>query len=600
MSSHERTDNDTNERHLAGEEAGAGGAQLGRIDAVAVVKASQAMSREIVLEQLLDTLIRIVMENAGAQRGCLLLFHDDELTVEMEAVLEQGEIRTTPAPAPRAEMIPESIIKHVQQTRASVILQDALSEPAFSGDHYLERNRPLSVLCLPIVRQPDLVGLLYLENKSVKGAFTGDRVLVLEILAGQMAISIENALLYQALQQENRERSRAEERFRALLETAPDALVVVNEAGEIRLINSQTERLFGYERGELYGQKVEMLMAPKYRERHVGHRAGFVKHPRLRPMGVGLELFGQHKDGSQFPIDISLSPLHTETGLLVIATIRDMTESKLAERALRESEQRYRQLTSTLAERINQAVEELNQKNRLLIVQSRQAIMGEMISNIAHQWRQPLNTLGLLAQELQVMYRLGKMNSDYIHTNVKKTMETVRYMSKTIDDFRFFFRPAKEKEPFRVLEVVEKTISLLQGSFEALRIQTMIEPLDDLQVFGYPNEFSQVLLNILINAKDAIVAREIAEPLVTITLQREAEMAVLTVTDNAGGIPDTIMDKIFEPYFTTKGPEQGTGVGLFMCKTIIEKNMNGTLSANNVVHGALFRIELPEWTGNGS
>ena len=400
------------------------------------------------------------------------------------------------------------------------------------------------------------------------------------------------------MNEENRELSRAEERFRDLLETAPDALVVVNEEGEIRLVNSQTERLFGYQRGELYGQKVEILMAPKYRERHVGHRAGFMKHQRVRPMGGGLELFGQHKDGSQFPVDISLSPLHTETGLLVTATIRDMTESKLAERALRESEQRYRQLTATLEERINQAVEELNQKNRLLIVQSRQAVMGEMISNIAHQWRQPLNTLGLLAQELEVMYRLGNVNSDYIHANVKKTMEILLYMSKTIDDFRFFFRPAKEKVPFRVLEVVEKTLSLLQGSFEALRIRTTIEPLDDLHVFGYPNEFSQVLLNILINAKDAVVARGIAEPLVSIALKREAEMAVLTVTDNAGGIPELIMDKIFEPYFTTKGPEQGTGVGLFMCKTIIEKNMNGTLSAHNVAHGAQFRIELPEWSGN--
>ena len=108
-------------------------------------------------------------------------------------------------------------------------------------------------------------------------------------------------------------------------------------------------------------------------------------------------------------------------------------------------------------------------------------------------------------------------------------------------------------------------------------------------------EFSQVLLNILISAKDAFVSRGTAEPLLTIGLQREEGKAVLTITDNAGGIPDEIIEKIFEPYFTTKGPEQGTGVGLFMCKTIIEKNMNGTLSARNVADGAQFRVEMPEW-----
>src|SRR6185369_11116595 len=157
-------------------------------------------------------------------------------------------------------------------------------------------------------------------------------------------------------------------------------------------------------------------------------------------------------------------------------------------------------------------------------------------------------------------------------------------------------KPEKEKVEFKVRDAIANTLSLLEGSLKNPLITVEIIPEADPVIYGYPNEFAQVLLNILINARDAVAERQIDDPRVTITLRSENDCAVVTIADNAGGIPEEIIGKVFDPYFTTKGPQQGTGVGLFMSKTIIEKNMGGRLSVHNRADGAEFRIEV----GNGN
>lgn len=235
---------------------------------------------------------------------------------------------------------------------------------------------------------------------------------------------------------------------------------------------------------------------------------------------------------------------------------------------------------------------ELHEKELLLLQQSRLAAMGEMIGNIAHQWRQPLNMLGLLVQELPVTYRTGGFSPEYLDASVKKMLETIRHMSKTIDDFRNFSRADKERVDFRMVEMAQRTISLLQGGLNAHRIKATVIAEGDPVVNGYPNEFSQALLNILVNARDALVAREAPEPVITVTIGTEEGKCVVTVADNAGGIREEIIEKIFDPYFTTKGPEQGTGIGLYMAKLIIEKNMGGRITVRNSAKGAEFRIVI--------
>ncbi|MBK5275681.1 MAG: response regulator [Desulfuromonadales bacterium] len=238
------------------------------------------------------------------------------------------------------------------------------------------------------------------------------------------------------------------------------------------------------------------------------------------------------------------------------------------------------------------ALEALREKEQMLIQQSRLAAMGEMIGNIAHQWRQPLNTLGLIVQQAPLYFNLGKLDKDFVDSSAKKSMDIIRHMSQTIDDFSNFFKPDKEKVIFKLNEVLAKTLLLIEGSIGSQGISIEIDAREELDLYGYPNEFSQVLINILANARDALMERDVEGPKVTITLGREGKRVVVCIADNAGGITLEIMDKIFDPYFTTKGPDKGTGVGLFMSKTIIEKNMGGRLSVRNIANGAEFRIEV--------
>jgi C4-dicarboxylate-specific signal transduction histidine kinase len=290
--------------------------------------------------------------------------------------------------------------------------------------------------------------------------------------------------------------------------------------------------------------------------------------------------------------EMSLKIAHDELELRVAERTKELASliSQL-QNEIRERELAEETLLKETAKRI-QALEVLREKEQMLIQQSRQAAMGEMIGNIAHQWRQPLNTLGLYTQRLGLFYDSPSFNKEYLDNSIAKSMEIIKHMSKTIDDFRDYFKPEREKTDFYVIDAIKSTLSLLEGNFHNPKITVDFVESDNPVISGYQNEFSQVFLNILNNARDAIIERDIADARVTITICNDGNCAVVTVRDNAGGIPDEIINKVFDPYFTTKGPQVGTGIGLFMSKTIIEKNMGGRLTVRNNDSGAEFRIEM--------
>ena len=245
---------------------------------------------------------------------------------------------------------------------------------------------------------------------------------------------------------------------------------------------------------------------------------------------------------------------------------------------------------------INEEIFKRTEQEKLLIQQSKLASMGEMIGNIAHQWRQPLGELSALLMNLQVKHDFKDLNGEVLISSIQQCNKINAYMSNTISDFQNFFKPSKQKEVFEISEACERAIAIIHASITYHSIEFYFDISEKMEVLGYPNEFAQALLNILSNAKDVLRDREVSKPFIRMRLKKGYKYMLIMIEDNGGGIGAEHIDRIFEPYFTTKYAMQGTGIGLYMTKMIIENNMNGIVSVKNTDEGALFTIKLPSAT----
>ncbi|HBG05161.1 MAG: hypothetical protein A2075_02760 [Geobacteraceae bacterium GWC2_58_44] len=386
--------------------------------------------------------------------------------------------------------------------------------------------------------------------------------------------------------------ARSESAFRATFEQAAVGMARVATDGRWLQVNQRLCDIVGYARDELLTLTFQDITHPDDVDADSGHL--------LQALAGDLNSYSKEmrfirKDRSIVWINFTVGLVRDSVGApaYAICVVEEITKRKRAEEALAEKQRLLEEVNLSLEQRVAETVLESRKKDEILIQQGRQAAMGEMIGNIAHQWRQPLNTLGLIVQELQMTYGRDEFNKETLETSVKKAMGLITHMSKTIEDFRNYFKPEKEKMPFNVNQAVATTLSLVEPSFKNLDINIEVIEKDDTDIYGYANEYSQVLLNILLNCKDAFEECDVDKRrVIVITVFKENNNSVVTVSDNAGGIPEKVIGKIFDPYFSTKGPDKGTGIGLFMAKTIIEKNMGGRLAVRNAADGAEFRIEV--------
>lgn len=245
-----------------------------------------------------------------------------------------------------------------------------------------------------------------------------------------------------------------------------------------------------------------------------------------------------------------------------------------------------------LKHKIDQQRQEIQEKNAILFHQSRHAAMGEMISMIAHQWRQPLNTLAIIIQNLYFQHKVGQWDNKHFEQSHDQFNEHLQYMSKTIDDFRNYYKNDETKHPENIGEIVELSLRLCDVFLKYAKIKTELTISTDKKGYLSKNELIQVLINLIKNGHDAITERGILAGKITINVDETDGFVVIRVCDNAGGISSSIADKIFEPYFSTKS-ENGTGLGLYMSKSIIEDHFGGKLTFHNVDGGTCFTIYVP-------
>jgi PAS domain S-box-containing protein len=374
-----------------------------------------------------------------------------------------------------------------------------------------------------------------------------------------------------------------------------DAIFVINHLAIIKDANLTALSLFGYERSELVGKNIKLLIPEPDRSKHDMYVKSYVDDGHKSVIGEERYLYGLHKDQHEIPIVLSVTKMEQNGEIFFIGSIKDYTQLKLAKEKQAEQES-------------------------LMLEQSKFAAMGEMLSAIAHQWRQPLNSIGLIVQDLLSAEKHKELNLEYLTDSTQKVMAQLNLMSSTIDEFRNFYKKDNVAKEFNVLNAVQEVYSLYWAQFKAhdIRFELMcknesgiLEECENISskktqtyiVNNLASELKQVLLNIVANAKDSIVGLKDAaqyEKEVLICLESLDNEIKIEISDRAGGINEDYIKRIFEPYFTTK--EMGTGIGLFIVKTLVEKHLHGTITCSNYTTqndgntyaGALFTILVPK------
>lgn len=380
--------------------------------------------------------------------------------------------------------------------------------------------------------------------------------------------------------------------------------------GIITFVNDEFCKISGYSYDELIGQNHNIVRHPDVPTSNFKNLWETV----LNKKSYKATVKNLTKDGKTVYLNTTITPiLDDKSNIIEFIAIRydvtaevelkqhlELKDKELEqlnltlEQKVIEQTKQLKELNKTLEQKVALEIKKNEEKQKMLFWQSRMASLGQMLGNIAHQWRQPLTELNLTLFNMK--RACSKNDEKRVDELYKESKLLISNMSSTIEDFSNFFNPQKEKKSFEIKEAVNEALVILKKVIEMENINIKIDVPIKYKVLGVSNELSQVIINLIQNSKDAFRINDIKNKKITITLKEEQfpdkKYSLLEISDNAGGISKENTDKIFEPYFTTKHKSQGTGLGLFMSKMIIEKSLDGELSHKNIKNGSMFTIKL--------
>ena len=542
-------------------------ASVEHLDLSIVLKVSQAISGEMVLEKLVETLMRSAIEQAGAERGLLIFSRGAEPRIAAEAVVS-GDLVTTHLmdSSINANVLPKSVLQYVLRTRENVILDNAAAESPFATDPYIRQRQARSILCLPLLNKVEVVGVLYLENNLAPQVFAPARTAVLKLLASLAAISLENTHLYQQL-------SEREARIRRLVDSNVIGIVIWDLDGRLLDANDAFLRMLRYEREDLTaGLRWIDMTPPEWQEVHAR-----IEAEELEATGTmqarEKEFF--RKDGSRVPVLIGAAAFEGQP-TQGVAYILDLTNLKQAEEAARESERRYRQVQAELAH-----------ANRV-------ATIGQITGSIAHEVNQPITAAVIGAQAaLRWLGRKPPDLEEVRHALVQVTRNGAR-AGEVVGRIRDLIKKVPPRQDLlEINDPIREVIELTRSEASKNGVLVKMQFAEDLPlVRGDRVQLQQVVLNLIINAVEAMSGvTDGARELLVSTARTEPDEVLVAVRDSGPGLAPAIHERIFEAFYTTKA--SGLGIGLSICLSIIEAHGGRFWASSNEPRGAAFQFTLP-------
>ena len=555
------------EERRAPDPTGTIGTPVEHLDLTTVITVSQAVSGEIVLQKLLDTFMRTAIEHAGAERGLLILARGAEQRIEAEATTSGDAVvvrlRDTPV---TGAAVPESVIHYVLRTREGVILDDASAENSFSADPYIRQRRARSILCLPLLNQAKLTGVLHLENNLAPRVFTPAGITVLKLLASQAATALENTRLYRDL-------AEREAKIRRLVDANIIGITISEIEGRIIEANQAFLDMTGYCREDLISGTMRWTDLTPSEWRTASQRA--VAQIRMTGSCKPFEKEYMRKDGSRVPVLVAAASFE-ETGNESVAFVLDLTERKRAEAKAGESERRYREVQMELAH-----------ANRV-------STMGLLTASIAHEMNQPIAATVTNAQAALRWLDRPSPDLEEVQQALARIVRDGKRAGDVIERIRALIRKAPpRKDRLDINEAILEVIALLHGEIakNGVRVETRLTeglPL----ILGDRVQLQQVILNLIVNGIQMMGSvSEGARSLLVCTEHAASDGVHVAVRDSGPGLDPARLEQLFEAFYTTK--PGGLGMGLSICRAIIEAHRGRLWATANTPRGAIFQFALP-------